>query len=100
MAHRILNDCPAPAIPSGEVTTLGRRGVGDHVNLEVDLLAKYIERLMAVRMAEGDTAAREAGGHPGGLGDRVPPADGVEQDNDAQGSPGQGAGTMANGEGS
>lgn len=28
------------------VTTLGRRGVGDHVNLEVDVIAKYVERLL------------------------------------------------------
>jgi len=28
-----------------ELTTLGRRGVGDSVNLEVDVLAKYVERL-------------------------------------------------------
>jgi riboflavin synthase len=28
-------------------TTLGRRKVGDPVNLEVDLLAKYVERLLA-----------------------------------------------------
>jgi riboflavin synthase len=28
-----------------ELTTLGRRGVGDAVNLEVDVLAKYVERL-------------------------------------------------------
>lgn len=27
-----------------EVTTLGRRQVGDHVNLETDLLAKYVQR--------------------------------------------------------
>lgn len=27
------------------VTTLGRRGVGDRVNVEVDVVAKYIERL-------------------------------------------------------
>jgi riboflavin synthase len=26
-------------------TTLGRRGLGDRVNLEVDILAKYVERL-------------------------------------------------------
>jgi len=88
----------AAVIPhTGEVTTLGRRGVGDHVNLEVDLLAKYVERLMAVRTAEGDVAARQAGGHPGDL---VPPRDGVERGNDAQGLPGQGAGTMTDGEGS
>jgi riboflavin synthase len=28
------------------VTTLGRRRPGDHVNLEVDMLAKYVEKLM------------------------------------------------------
>ncbi|ONI90241.1 riboflavin synthase [Saccharothrix sp. ALI-22-I] len=30
-----------------ELTTLGRRAPGDHVNLEVDVLAKYVERLTA-----------------------------------------------------
>jgi riboflavin synthase len=29
-----------------EVTTLGRRGIGEHVNLEVDVIAKYVERLL------------------------------------------------------
>lgn len=29
-----------------EVTVLGLRGVGDRVNLEVDVIAKYVERLM------------------------------------------------------
>jgi riboflavin synthase len=29
-----------------EVTVLGERGVGDRVNLEVDVIAKYVERLM------------------------------------------------------
>ncbi|HET7397553.1 MAG TPA: riboflavin synthase [Intrasporangium sp.] len=29
-----------------ELTTLGRKGVGDVVNLEVDVLAKYVERLL------------------------------------------------------
>jgi len=29
------------------VTTLGHRGAGDTVNLEVDVLAKYVERLLA-----------------------------------------------------
>jgi riboflavin synthase len=28
------------------VTTLGRTPVGGHVNLEVDILAKYVERLL------------------------------------------------------
>ena len=32
---------------TSEVTTLGRRRVGDAVNLEVDVMAKYAERLMA-----------------------------------------------------
>jgi riboflavin synthase len=31
---------------TSEVTTLGRRGPGDRVNLEVDLVAKYVERLV------------------------------------------------------
>jgi riboflavin synthase len=30
-----------------EVTTLGQKGPGDPVNLEVDLTAKYVERLLA-----------------------------------------------------
>jgi riboflavin synthase len=30
-----------------ELTTLGRKGVGDRVNLEVDVIAKYVERLAA-----------------------------------------------------
>lgn len=38
-------------------TTLGDTEAGDKVNLEVDLLARYLERLMA-----GDTAARSHGG--------------------------------------
>lgn len=29
-----------------EVTTLGERGAGDRVNLEVDVMAKYVERLL------------------------------------------------------
>lgn len=29
-----------------ELTTLGHKGVGDHVNLEVDVIAKYVERLL------------------------------------------------------
>ncbi len=34
---------------TAEVTTLGRRAVGERVNLEVDVLAKYVERLMDKR---------------------------------------------------
>ncbi|MCP2328592.1 riboflavin synthase [Hamadaea flava] len=29
-----------------EVTTLGRKGVGDQVNLEVDVIAKYVEKMV------------------------------------------------------
>jgi riboflavin synthase len=36
-------------------TTLGTKGPGDRVNLEVDILAKYVERLLGAR-AEGATA--------------------------------------------
>jgi riboflavin synthase len=32
---------------TAEVTTLGRRAEGDRVNLEVDVTAKYVERLLA-----------------------------------------------------
>jgi riboflavin synthase len=32
---------------TAEVTTLGARRPGDRVNLEVDVVAKYVERLMA-----------------------------------------------------
>lgn len=32
-----------------ELTTLGSKGVGDLVNLEVDVIAKYIERLLEAR---------------------------------------------------
>ncbi|MDA8392307.1 MAG: riboflavin synthase [Actinomycetota bacterium] len=32
---------------TSEATTLGRRRIGDRVNVEVDLVAKYVERLVA-----------------------------------------------------
>ena len=44
---------------TSEVTTLGRRRVGDAVNLEVDVMAKYAERLMAGILA-GQGAASDA----------------------------------------
>ncbi|MFV2114917.1 riboflavin synthase [Micromonospora sp. LOL_025] len=47
-----------------KLTTLGARRVGDPVNLEVDVLAKYVERLLAARLA--DPALPDAG-LPGGL---------------------------------
>ena len=40
-----------------EVTTLKHRGVGDRINLECDLLGKYVERLMQVGIADNKTAA-------------------------------------------
>ncbi len=40
------------------VTTLGRRQVGDAVNLETDLLAKYVERQLAQRFADADSVVQ------------------------------------------
>ncbi len=37
-------------------TTLGFRAAGDRVNLEVDVIAKYVERLLAPRTPKGSTA--------------------------------------------
>ena len=34
---------------TAEVTTLGRKGPGDRVNLEVDMVARYIEKLLESR---------------------------------------------------
>jgi riboflavin synthase len=39
-----------------ELTTLGHKGVGDLVNLEVDVIAKYVERLLT----HGNTRTTEA----------------------------------------
>ena len=39
---------------TAEVTTLGRRVVGDQVNLEVDVMAKYAEKLLAGFVPAGD----------------------------------------------
>jgi riboflavin synthase len=43
---------------TAEVTTLGRKGVGATVNLEVDVMAKYAERLLAAQL---DAASTEEG---------------------------------------
>ncbi|MFN8053224.1 MAG: riboflavin synthase [Acidimicrobiales bacterium] len=40
---------------TAEVTTLGARKVGDAVNLEVDVTAKYVERLLAAHLPDGGT---------------------------------------------
>jgi riboflavin synthase len=37
------------------LTTLGRKGVGDPVNLEVDILAKHVEKLLQAGVAPGRT---------------------------------------------
>lgn len=39
-------------------TTLGRRAVGQQVNLEVDVLAKYVERLLTVPAGAATTGSR------------------------------------------
>ena len=50
------------------VTTLGRRAPGDRVNLEVDVTAKYVERLVAAQLEHlGGRPAAET--HPGGAPD-------------------------------
>ncbi len=41
---------------TAEVTTLGRKGVGDPVNIEVDVMAKYAERLLAGHLGQGGIA--------------------------------------------
>ena len=43
-----------------EATTLGERKAGDVVNLEVDVLGKYVERLLAARLVGGREETREA----------------------------------------
>jgi riboflavin synthase len=40
-----------------ELTTLGRKVAGDLVNLEVDVLAKYVERLVTPHLPAGSTMA-------------------------------------------
>lgn len=42
-----------------QLTTLGARATGDRVNLEVDVLAKYVERALTGRAAPNDQAGRE-----------------------------------------
>ena len=51
-------------------TTLGRCEVGDLVNLEVDLIAKYIERLLVAGLAdpaEGSTVSGHRASTAGGV---------------------------------
>ena len=47
----LLDGFTVAVIPhTAQVTTLGRRQPGDRVNLEVDLLAKYLEKLLETRL--------------------------------------------------
>ncbi len=41
-------------------TTLGGLAAGDRVNLETDILARHVERLLAVRAAAPETSAQDA----------------------------------------
>ncbi|MBQ0906261.1 riboflavin synthase [Micromonospora sp. U21] len=51
-----------------KLTTLGAKGVGDPVNLEVDVLAKYVERLLGARLVDaGDAGAPGSTTAPGGV---------------------------------
>src|SRR5438270_1194813 len=45
---------------TAEVTTLGGKGPGDRVNLEVDMVAKYIERLLTSRSPTERNVATDA----------------------------------------
>ena len=47
------------------LTTLGRKGAGDLVNLEVDVIGKYVEKLLAVPPAH--TGAASAAGRADGV---------------------------------
>ena len=48
-AFDIDSDCFSVAVVphTAEVTTLGERKIGDRVNIEMDILAKHVERLVA-----------------------------------------------------
>jgi riboflavin synthase len=46
------------------VTTLGHKGVGDPVNLEVDVMAKYAERLLAAQLDQLAPAVPTPGAQP------------------------------------
>lgn len=48
------------------VTTLKHRAPGDRVHMEVDVLAKYVERALSARRGEGGEAAAATAGFPAG----------------------------------
>ncbi|MBU0730495.1 MAG: riboflavin synthase [Proteobacteria bacterium] len=43
-----------------EITTLGQRKQGDTVNIEVDLIGKYVEKLLSVQDANGSETGSES----------------------------------------
>ena len=45
---------------TAEVTTLGSKGIGDAVNLEVDVTVKYVEKLLAWRLDDRQDLAEVA----------------------------------------
>jgi riboflavin synthase len=58
-----INDFSVGLIPTTrELTTLGVRRPGELVNLEVDVIAKYVERLVRPHLAHGDGGLRDDAG--------------------------------------
>ena len=56
------------------LTTLGHKGVGEPVNLEVDVIAKYVERLLAPSSPAAATSSPAAASSvPDGAPDAAPP---------------------------
>jgi riboflavin synthase len=53
MAHDVETFTVSVVEYTRENTTLGHRGPGDVVNLEVDILAKYVEKLLSARGVSG-----------------------------------------------
>lgn len=48
---------------TAEVTTLGVRRPGDRVNIEVDIIAKYVERMLTPHLADGSDPSRRENGN-------------------------------------
>jgi riboflavin synthase len=48
---------------TAEVTTLGVRRPGDRVNIEVDVIAKYVERMLAPHLGAGSEPSRRENGN-------------------------------------
>ena len=58
-----INDFSVGLIPTTrELTTLGLRRLGELVNLEVDVIAKYVERLVRPHLAPGGGGLRDDAG--------------------------------------